>query len=114
MVSKSLSLWVGNAKQAGLTAADEEIADWLRKNYSDKYVVLAVNKCESPRKGLMQASDFWSLGWGVSYFSPFLFIYFLLQVFEKSIGLQSNTIYVSVNNVNCLLSISTNWFIQFI
>uniref|UniRef100_A0A2N9IRL9 GTPase Der n=1 Tax=Fagus sylvatica TaxID=28930 RepID=A0A2N9IRL9_FAGSY len=51
--------------QAGLTAADEEIADWLRKNYSDKYVVLAVNKCESPRKGLMQASDFWSLG-----FSP--------------------------------------------
>ncbi|KAG2397767.1 tRNA modification GTPase [Vigna angularis] len=46
----------------GLTAADEEIADWLRKNYSDKYVILAVNKCESPRKRIMQASEFWSLG----------------------------------------------------
>ncbi|KAJ7947554.1 GTPase Der [Quillaja saponaria] len=52
--------------QAGLTAADVEIADWLRKNYSKKYVILAVNKCESPRKGIMQASEFWSLG-----FEPF-------------------------------------------
>ncbi|PON59046.1 GTP-binding protein EngA [Parasponia andersonii] len=51
--------------QAGLTAADEEIADWLRKNYSDKCIVLAVNKCESPRKGILQATEFWSLG-----FSP--------------------------------------------
>ncbi|BFG29928.1 hypothetical protein CerSpe_162020 [Prunus speciosa] len=51
--------------KAGLTAADEEISDWLRKNYSDKYIILAVNKCESPRKGIMQASEFWSLG-----FSP--------------------------------------------
>ncbi|XP_028554389.1 uncharacterized protein LOC110099390 isoform X4 [Dendrobium catenatum] len=48
--------------QAGLTVADEEIADWLRKNYSSKPIILAVNKCESPRKGLMQASEFWSLG----------------------------------------------------
>ncbi|KAK7341636.1 hypothetical protein VNO80_24573 [Phaseolus coccineus] len=48
--------------QAGLTAADEEIADWLRKNYSDKHVILAVNKCESPRKRIIQASEFWSLG----------------------------------------------------
>lgn len=48
--------------QAGLTAADEEIADWLRRNYSDKFTILAVNKCESPRKGMMQASEFWSLG----------------------------------------------------
>ncbi|XP_077210336.1 GTP-binding family protein isoform X2 [Tasmannia lanceolata] len=52
--------------QAGLTAADVEIADWLRKNYSSKSIILAVNKCESPRKGFMQASEFWSLG-----FSPF-------------------------------------------
>ncbi|XP_058073612.1 uncharacterized protein LOC131222521 isoform X1 [Magnolia sinica] len=52
--------------QAGLTAADVEISDWLRKNYSNKNIILAVNKCESPRKGFMQASDFWSLG-----FSPF-------------------------------------------
>lgn len=49
-------------EQAGLTAADEEIADWLRKNYSDKYIIVAVNKCESPRKRIMQASEFWSLG----------------------------------------------------
>ncbi|VVA41092.1 PREDICTED: ribosome biogenesis GTPase, partial [Prunus dulcis] len=47
--------------KAGLTAADEEISDWLCKNYSDKYIILAVNKCESPRKGIMQASEFWSL-----------------------------------------------------
>uniref|UniRef100_A0A0D3HPA4 GTPase Der n=1 Tax=Oryza barthii TaxID=65489 RepID=A0A0D3HPA4_9ORYZ len=46
-------------------AADIEIADWLRRNYSDKRIILAVNKCESPRKGQMQALDFWSLG-----FSP--------------------------------------------
>ncbi|KAK4441465.1 GTPase Der [Sesamum alatum] len=51
--------------QAGLTAADIEIGDWLRKNYSHKSIVLAVNKCESPRKGLIQASEFWALG-----FSP--------------------------------------------
>ncbi|CAH9082998.1 unnamed protein product [Cuscuta epithymum] len=48
--------------QAGPTAADVEIGDWLRKNYSHKCVILAVNKCESPRKGVMQASEFWSLG----------------------------------------------------
>ncbi|KAK8937649.1 putative tRNA modification GTPase mnmE [Platanthera guangdongensis] len=48
--------------QAGLTVADEEIANWLRKNYSTKPIILAVNKCESPRKGLMQASEFWSFG----------------------------------------------------
>ncbi|XP_010519745.1 PREDICTED: uncharacterized protein LOC104799102 [Tarenaya hassleriana] len=48
--------------QAGPTAADVEIADWLRKYYSHKVIILAVNKCESPRKGLMQASEFWSLG----------------------------------------------------
>ncbi|KAM7497169.1 hypothetical protein LguiA_021583 [Lonicera macranthoides] len=51
--------------QAGLTAADVEIGDWLRKHYSKKCIILAVNKCESPRKGFMQAADFWSLG-----FSP--------------------------------------------
>ncbi|KAL9250019.1 GTPase Der-like protein [Drosera capensis] len=51
--------------QAGPTAGDEEIARWLLKNYSEKNIVLAVNKCESPRKGLMQAMEFWNLG-----FSP--------------------------------------------
>ncbi|XP_045826679.1 GTPase Der [Trifolium pratense] len=48
--------------QAGLTAADVEIADWLRRNYSNKSIILAVNKCESPRKRIMQVSEFWSLG----------------------------------------------------
>ncbi|XP_021728977.1 uncharacterized protein LOC110696023 [Chenopodium quinoa] len=48
--------------QAGLTAGDVEIADWLRKNYSKKNTILAVNKCESPNKGLAQVSEFWSLG----------------------------------------------------
>ncbi|KAK1282079.1 Dehydration-responsive element-binding protein 2F [Acorus calamus] len=48
--------------QTGLVAADIEIAEWLRRYYSDKKIILAVNKCESPRKGLMQASEFWSLG----------------------------------------------------
>lgn len=61
-----------NSLQAGLTAADEEIADWLRKNYSNKSIILAVNKCESPRKGTMQASEFWSLGY-LSLFVNFLF-----------------------------------------
>ncbi|CAI0393503.1 unnamed protein product [Linum tenue] len=42
--------------QASLTAADVEIADWLRKHYSNKFVILAVNKCESPKKGIMQVS----------------------------------------------------------
>lgn len=51
-----------NTEQAGLTAADVEIADWLRKVYSNKCTILAVNKCESPRKGTMQAAEFWSLG----------------------------------------------------
>ncbi|BBH02219.1 GTP-binding family protein, partial [Prunus dulcis] len=44
--------------KAGLTAADEEISDWLRKNYSDKYIILAVNKCESPRKGSCKHQSF--------------------------------------------------------
>ncbi|CAL0304171.1 unnamed protein product [Lupinus luteus] len=48
--------------QTGLLAADVEIANWLRKHYSDKCIILAVNKCESPRKGTMQAYEFWSLG----------------------------------------------------
>ncbi|KAH9625175.1 hypothetical protein KSS87_002065 [Heliosperma pusillum] len=51
--------------QAGLTAGDVEIGDWLRKNYSDKSIILAVNKCESPGKGQVQALEFWSFG-----FSP--------------------------------------------
>ncbi|KAL2635903.1 hypothetical protein R1flu_007382 [Riccia fluitans] len=48
--------------QTGPTSADIDIAHWLRKKHSDKRVTLAVNKCESPTKGLLQATEFWSLG----------------------------------------------------
>ncbi|KAG6550776.1 hypothetical protein Mapa_007680 [Marchantia paleacea] len=48
--------------QTGPTSADIDIAQWLRKKHSDKRVTLAVNKCESPTKGLLQAAEFWSLG----------------------------------------------------
>lgn len=46
----------------GPTAADEEIADWLRRQSLP--VVVAVNKCESSHQGLAQAASFWSLGLG--------------------------------------------------
>jgi GTP-binding protein len=48
--------------QAGLTASDESIAEWLRQQPVP--VLLAVNKCESPQQGLIQASEFWQLGLG--------------------------------------------------
>ncbi|MGG6268082.1 ribosome biogenesis GTPase Der [Leptolyngbya sp. AN03gr2] len=51
--------------QAGLTQADEEIAQWLRMQPVP--VVLAVNKCESIDQGLIQASEFWQLGLGEPY-----------------------------------------------
>jgi len=48
--------------QAGVTAADESIAEWLRGQ--NRPVLLAVNKCESPDQGLAMAADFWGLGLG--------------------------------------------------
>ncbi|MFP4104222.1 ribosome biogenesis GTPase Der [Coleofasciculus sp.] len=48
--------------QMGPTAADYAIADWLRQHPVP--VVLAVNKCESPQQGLIQAAEFWELGLG--------------------------------------------------
>ncbi|MBR8834987.1 MAG: ribosome biogenesis GTPase Der [Stigonema ocellatum SAG 48.90 = DSM 106950] len=48
--------------QTGPTPADEEIADWLRQQPVP--ILLAVNKCESPEQGLMQANEFWELGLG--------------------------------------------------
>jgi GTP-binding protein len=51
--------------QAGPTASDREIADWLRQQPVP--VLLAVNKCESPEEGLMQAAQFWELGLGEPY-----------------------------------------------
>ena len=46
--------------QLGPTIADREIADWLRRQSVP--VLLAVNKCESPEQGLIQAAQFWELG----------------------------------------------------
>lgn len=48
--------------QAGLTAGDEAIAEWLRQQSVP--VILTVNKCESTSQGLTQAAEFWSLGLG--------------------------------------------------
>lgn len=51
--------------QMGLTAADEEIALWLRQQSVP--VLLAVNKCESVDQGVTQAAEFWALGLGEPY-----------------------------------------------
>lgn len=48
--------------QTGLMAGDEAIAQWLRTHPVP--VLLAVNKCESPQQGLIQANEFWGLGLG--------------------------------------------------
>jgi GTPase len=50
---------------AGPTGADETIAGWLRQQSVP--VLLAVNKCESPEQGILQASEFWNLGIGEPY-----------------------------------------------
>jgi GTPase len=51
--------------QTGPNSSDEEIASWLRTQKVP--VLLAVNKCESPEQGLMQAAEFWGLGLGEPY-----------------------------------------------
>jgi GTP-binding protein len=51
--------------QTGPSHADEEIAEWLRQQHVP--VLLAVNKCESPDQGLIQAAEFWQLGLGEPY-----------------------------------------------
>lgn len=51
--------------QAGSTAADESLAQWLRQQSVP--VLLAVNKCESAGEGLLQAAHFWNLGLGEPY-----------------------------------------------
>ena len=48
--------------QAGVTAADEEIAAWLRRTHPGTPVLLAVNKCENAALADVQAADFWALG----------------------------------------------------
>jgi GTPase len=51
--------------RVGMTGADETIAGWLRQQSVP--VLLAVNKCESPDQGIIQASEFWNLGIGEPY-----------------------------------------------
>ncbi|WP_071518815.1 ribosome biogenesis GTPase Der [Geitlerinema sp. PCC 9228] len=51
--------------QEGPTAADLEVANWLRQQ--DIPLVLAVNKCESETTGFAQAAEFWELGLGYPY-----------------------------------------------
>ncbi|NMG08313.1 ribosome biogenesis GTPase Der [Brasilonema sp. UFV-L1] len=48
--------------RTGPIPADQEIAEWLRQQKVP--VLLAVNKCESPEQGLIQAAEFWELGLG--------------------------------------------------
>jgi len=49
----------------GITDLDDEIADMLRK--SDKEVLLVVNKVDNHQR-LMEANEFWSLGFEETYF----------------------------------------------
>ncbi|MEM8637520.1 MAG: ribosome biogenesis GTPase Der [Cyanobacteria bacterium P01_G01_bin.54] len=51
--------------QLGPTTGDHEIARWLYQQPIP--VFLAVNKCESPEQGLIQATQFWELNLGHPY-----------------------------------------------
>lgn len=64
LAEASLAIMVVDG-QEGPTAADEEIAQWLRQQTIP--VFLAVNKCESPQQGMAQAAFFWELGLGEPY-----------------------------------------------
>ncbi|MEM7714828.1 MAG: ribosome biogenesis GTPase Der [Cyanobacteria bacterium P01_A01_bin.68] len=64
LAEASAAIFVVDGK-TGATPADEEIAEWLR--HQSVPVLLAVNKCESPEQGLLQAADFWQLGLGEPY-----------------------------------------------
>ncbi|AFY49252.1 ribosome-associated GTPase EngA [Nostoc sp. PCC 7524] len=64
LTEASAAIFVVNG-QTGPNSADEEIAEWLRQQPVP--VLLAVNKCESPEQGLIQAAEFWELGLGEPY-----------------------------------------------
>ncbi|MEM9903847.1 MAG: ribosome biogenesis GTPase Der [Cyanobacteria bacterium P01_D01_bin.44] len=51
--------------QDGPAESDREIASWLRQQSVP--VLLAVNKCESPEEGIIQAAQFWEVGLGEPY-----------------------------------------------
>ncbi|BAZ38643.1 GTP binding protein [Calothrix sp. NIES-4101] len=61
LANATAAIFVVDGKH-GITSADEEIAEWLRVQKVP--VLLAVNKCESPEQGAVQAGEFWSLGLG--------------------------------------------------
>lgn len=63
LVESSAAIFVVDG-QTGVTAADEEIASWLRQQSVP--VLLAVNKCESEQSHA-QAAEFWELGLGEPY-----------------------------------------------
>lgn len=48
--------------QIGLTAADQEVLQWLRKNHTSTPLFLAVNKCDNVAKADEFAADFWETG----------------------------------------------------
>ena len=50
----------------GVNPLDEALAQFLRK-HNRTPLYLAVNKCESETRGVLQAQDFWSLGLGQPY-----------------------------------------------
>jgi GTP-binding protein len=52
--------------QVGMTAMDQQIAEFLRKEVLSRNlpVILAVNKCESEKVGALNAAEFWNLGLG--------------------------------------------------
>lgn len=58
LAESSVAIFVVDG-QTGPTAADKEIAEWLRQQSVP--VILTVNKCESLEQGLVQASQFWEL-----------------------------------------------------
>ncbi|WP_036482751.1 ribosome biogenesis GTPase Der [Myxosarcina sp. GI1] len=64
LAEASMAIFVVDG-QAGVTAGDREIAQWLRQQQVP--VLLAVNKCESIERGAIQAAEFWELGLGEPY-----------------------------------------------
>lgn len=64
LAEASLAIFVVDG-QAGPTAGDWEIANWLRQKSVP--IFLAVNKCESPEQGIIQAAQFWELALGEPY-----------------------------------------------
>ena len=61
-VEEAVALVVVADGQAGPTSADGDILAWLRRFYPHKPIVLAVNKCESPVRGVAMAAAFYEIG----------------------------------------------------